>query len=73
MMYDLQHRRPDLIVCSDDNNLVLRSNSKTIFKYEKLCSDIYMSGVPISEGIYSGSNYLLTCKKSQQNWSLNVC
>ena len=42
MIYDLQYRRPDLIACSDDNNLVLRSNSKTIFKYEKLCSDIYV-------------------------------
>ena len=41
MMYDLQYRRPDLIVRSD-KNVVLRSSSKIIYMYDKLHSDIYV-------------------------------
>ena len=41
MMYDLQYRRPDLIVRSD-KNLVLRSRSKITYMYDKLHSGIYV-------------------------------
>ena len=40
-MYDLKSRRSDLLDCKE-KCIVLRSNAKIQFTYEKLNSDIYM-------------------------------